>query len=340
MRYTLSANSGHHGKSGIVTTAARMLMLLTAALLTLPSALAADYPARPLQMVIPFPAGGPADIVGRLYGQHLATVLGQPVTIINRDGAAGTIGTDAVARATPDGHTIVFGTTSTMAINQVILKNIPYDFSRDFALVGLIANAPHILAVRDGLPVKTAAELIALAKRNPGKYTFASAGTGTIVQMGGELFKHEAGIDILHVPYKGGAPATLALLSGDVDMTVNDLTTLKANFATGKLRPLGVAHGTRLKLLPDVPTFAEIGIPGIMSSTWWGIAVPVKTPADIQARLRAANARIVGEPESVARLATMAIEPLSMTPEQSVAFIAGEVRKWRTVANAANIRMD
>ena len=205
---------------------------------------------------------------------------------------------------------------------------------------GLVANAPHILAVRDGLPVKTAAELIALAKRNPGKYTFASAGTGTIVQMGGELFKHEAGIDILHVPYKGGAPATLALLSGDVDMTVNDLTTLKANFATGKLRPLGVAHGTRLKLLPDVPTFAEIGIPGIMSSTWWGIAVPVKTPADIQARLRAASARIVGEPEYVARLATMAIEPLSMTPEQSVAFIAGEVRKWRTVANAANIRMD
>jgi tripartite-type tricarboxylate transporter receptor subunit TctC len=319
---------------------ARTVTVLIAAIVAITAAPAADYPTRPLQMVIPFPAGGPADIVGRLYGQHLATILGQPVTIINRDGAAGTIGTDAVARATPDGYTIVFGTTSTMAINQVILKNIPYDFSRDFALVGLIANAPHILAVRDGLPVKTAAELIALAKRNPGKYTFASAGTGTIVQMGGELFKHEAGIDILHVPYKGGAPATLALLSGDVDMTVNDLTTLKANFANGKLRPLGVAHGTRLKLLPEVPTFTEIGIPSIVSSTWWGIAVPVKTPADIQGRLRAANARIVAEPDYVARLASMAIEPLSMTPEQSTAFIAAEVRKWRAVANAANIRLD
>lgn len=322
--------------TGFTRTAAVLLLAGMAAT----AVSAADYPNRPVQMVIPFPAGGPADIVGRLYGQHLAAILGQPVAIINRDGAAGTIGTDAVARAVADGHTIVFGTTSTMAINQVILKNIPYDFSRDFALVGLIANAPHILAVRDGLPVKTAAELIALAKRNPGKYTFASAGTGTIVQMGGELFKHEAGIDILHVPYKGGAPATLALLSGDVDMTVNDLTTLKANFANGKLRPLGVAHGARLKLLPEVPTFAEIGIPGIVSSTWWGIAVPVKTSADIQARLRAANARIVAEPDYVARLATMAIEPLSMTPEQSVAFIAAEVRKWRTVANAANIRLD
>ena len=322
--------------AGLVTSVAMLVTAIVASM----AASAADYPNRPVQMIIPFPAGGPADIVGRLYGPHLATILGQPGPLINRDGAAGTIGTDAVARATADGHTIVFGTTSTMAINQVILKNIPYDFSRDFALVGLIANAPHILAVRDGLPVKTAAELIALAKRNPGKYTFASAGTGTIVQMGGELFKHEAGIDILHVPYKGGAPATLALLSGDVDMTVNDLTTLKANFANGKLRPLGVAHGTRLKLLPEVPTFTEIGIPSIVSSTWWGIAVPVKTPADIQSRLRAANTRIVAEPDYVVRLASMAIEPLSMTPEQSTAFIAAEVRKWRAVANAANIRLD
>jgi tripartite-type tricarboxylate transporter receptor subunit TctC len=319
---------------------ARGALLMAAACLVSPPAVAADYPNRPLQMIIPFPAGGPADIVGRLYAQHLATILGQAVTTLNRDGAAGTIGTDAVARANPDGHTLVFGTTSTMAINQVILKNIPYDFARDFALIGLFANAPHVLAVRDGLPVKTAAELIALAKRNPGKYTFASAGSGTIVQMGGELFKHEAGIDILHVPYKGGGPATLALLSGEVDMTVNDLTTLKANFATGKLRPLAVAHGSRLKLLPEVPTFAEIGIPKIISSTWWGIAVSAKTPADIQARLKAANARIIAEPDYVARLATMAIEPLVMTPEQSATFIAAEVQKWKTVAAAANIRLD
>ena len=317
--------------------AAAMLVAMSCA----SHALAADdYPNRPIQMVIPFPAGGPADIVGRLYAQHLSTLLGQPVATINRDGAAGTIGTDVVARANPDGYTLLFGTTSTMAVNQVIMKKLPYDFMKDFALIGLIANAPHILAVRDGLPVRTATELIALARKAPGKYTFASAGTGTIVQMGGELFKHETGIDILHVPYKGGGPATLALLSGDVDMTVNDLTTLKANFASGKLRPLAVAHGSRLKLLPDTPTFAELGLPNIVSSTWWGIAAPVRTPADIQARLKAANSKAIAEPDYVARLAAMAVEPLVLSPEQSLAFITAEVQKWRRVATAANIHLD
>ena len=317
-----------------------LLVALLANLIISLAVHAADYPTRPLQMVIPFPAGGPADIVGRLYAQHLSTLLGQPVIIVNRDGAAGAIGTEAVARANPDGHTILFGTTSTMAVNQVIMKSLPYDFARDFALIGLIASAPHILAVRDGLPARTAAELITLAKRNPGKYTFASAGIGTIVQMAGELFKYEAAIDILHVPYKGGGPATLALLSGEVDMTVNDLSTLKANFASGKLRALAVSNSARLKLLPDTPTFAELGIPKIVSSTWWGIAVPAKTPADIQQRLKAANTRIIADPDYVARLAVMAIEPLTLSPEQSAAFIAAEVQKWRAVAAAANIRLD
>ena len=300
----------------------------------------AEYPERPLQMIIPFPAGGPADIVGRLYAQQLATQLGQPVSVLNRDGAAGIIGTQAAARANPDGYTLAFGTTSTMAINPIIMKNVPYDFFRDFGLVGLIANAPHILAVRDGLPARSATELVALAGRSPGKYTFASAGLGTIVQMGGELFKHEAAIDILHVPYKGGGPATLALLAGEVDMTVNDLTTLKANFAAGKLRPLAVAHANRLKLLPEVPTFAELGMPRIVSSTWWGVAVPAATPAPILARLKAANARIVADPDYVARLAALAVEPLALGPEQSAAFIAGEVQKWKGVAAAANIRLE
>jgi tripartite-type tricarboxylate transporter receptor subunit TctC len=301
---------------------------------------AGDYPNRPIQMIVPFPAGGPADIVGRLYGQHLSMLLGQPVIIQNPVGAGGIIGTESVARANPDGHTILFGSTSTFAVNQVIMKKLPYDFSRDFALIGLIANAPHVLAVRDKLPAKTVADLIALAKQNPGKYTFATAGTGTIVAMAGELFKYEAGIDILHVPYKGGAPATLALLSGQVDMTVNDLTTLGPHFASGKLRALAVANNTRLKPLPDTPTFPELGMPKIVSSTWWGTAVPIKTPGNIQAKLRAANSKIVAEPDFVARLAKMAVEPLVLTPEQSTAFIAKEVEKWKKVAVAANIQLD
>src|SRR4051812_34848459 len=193
---------------------------------------AEDYPAKPIQMIVPFPAGGPADIVGRLYAQHLSAVVGQPVVTLNRDGASGSIGTAAAARAAPDGYTLVFGTTSTMVVNPLVMKQVPYDFWRDFALIGLIANAPHILAVREGLPATSATELVAMAKASPGKYTIASAGTGTIVQMAAELLKLETGADLLVVPFKGGQPATLALLSGEVDMIVNDLTALKSSLAT------------------------------------------------------------------------------------------------------------
>jgi len=299
-----------------------------------------DYPAKPIQMIVPFPAGGPADIVGRLYAQHLSAVVGQPVVTLNRDGASGSIGTAAAARAAPDGYTIIFGTTSTMVVNPLVMKDVPYDFWKDFALIGLIANAPHILAVRDGLPERSLKELITHARANPGKYTIASSGVGTIVQMAAELLKHETGADLLVVPFKGGQPATLALLSGEVDMIVNDLTALKSNLAAGKLRALAVAHTSRLKLLPDVPTFAELGMPGVVSSTWWGIGMPMKTPDAVQARLRAATSKILADPDYASRLAAMAVEPMVMTPEQSSAFVAGEVRKWKTVAAAAKIQVD
>jgi tripartite-type tricarboxylate transporter receptor subunit TctC len=301
---------------------------------------AEDYPAKPIQMIVPFPAGGPADIVGRLYAQHLSAIVGQPVVTLNRDGASGSIGTAAAARAAPDGYTLIFGTTSTMVVNPLVMKNVPYDFWTDFALIGLIANAPHILAVREGLPAKSATDLVAMAKREPGKYTIASSGVGTIVQMAAELLKHETGADLLVVPFKGGQPATLALLSGEVDMIVNDLTALKSNIAGGKLRALAVAHTSRLKLLPEVPTFAELGMPGVVSSTWWGIGVPVKTPGTVQTQLREATAKILADPDYVARLAAMAVEPMVMTPEQAGAFVAAETRKWKSVAAVAKIHVD
>jgi tripartite-type tricarboxylate transporter receptor subunit TctC len=299
-----------------------------------------DYPAKPIQMIVPFPAGGPADIVGRLYAQHLSAVVGQPVVTLNRDGASGSIGTAAAARAAPDGYTLIFGTTSTMVVNPLVMKNVPYDFWKDFALIGLIANAPHVLAVRDGLPAKSATDLVAMAKASPGKYTIASSGVGTIVQMAAELLKQETGADLLVVPFKGGQPATLGVLAGEVDMIVNDLTALKSNLARGQLRALAVAHTSRLKLLPDVPTFAELGMPGVASSTWWGIGTPVKTPDAMQARLRAATAKILTDQDYVARLASMAVEPMNMTPDQASAFVAGEVKKWKTVAAAAKIQID
>src|SRR3954449_13196269 len=301
---------------------------------------AEDYPAKPIQMIVPFPAGGPADIVGRLYAERLSAIVGQPVVTLNRDGASGSIGTAAAARAAPDGYTLVFGTTSTMVINPLVMKQVPYDFWKDFALIGLIANAPHILAVREALPAKSASELVAMAKRDPGKYTIASSGAGTIVQMAAELLKLETGADLLVVPFKGGQPATLALLSGEVDMIVNDLTALKSILAIGRLSALAVAHTSRLKLLPQVPTFAEVGMPGVVSSTWWGIGTPARTPEAVQARLRAATARILADPDYAARLATMAGEPMVMTPEQASAFVAAEVRKWKAVAAAAKIQID
>src|SRR5918992_321427 len=321
---------------------ARMKKAIFASLLLVACAAfaAEDYPNKPIQMIVPFPAGGPADIVGRLYAQHLSAIVGQPVVTLNQAGASGSIGTAAAARAAPDGYTLVFGTTSTMVINPLVMKQVPYDFWKDFALIDLIANAPHLLAVREGLPAKSAADLVAMAKASPGKYTIASSGAGTIVQMAAELFKHETGADLLVVPFKGGQPATLALLSGEVDMIVNDLTALKSHLASGKLRALAVANESRLKPLPDVPTFAELGMPGVVSSTWWGIGTPVKTPEAVQARLRAATARILADPDYAARLGAMAVEPMVMTPEQASAFVEREVRKWKAVAAAAKIQVD
>ncbi len=304
-------------------------------------ALASDgFPQRPVRMMIPFPAGGPADFVGRLFAQHLTDIWGEQVVTDNRAGASGIIGTEIAARSSPDGHTLLFGSTSTFAVNLVIMKNLPYDVFRDFSLIGLVANAPHVLAVREGLPAKNVKELIALAKQQPGKLTFASAGTGTIVQMGGELFKHHAGIDILHVPFKGGAPATIGLLSGEVDMVVNDLSAVLAHVKSGRLRALAAAHTRRLAPLPDVPTFAELGMPAIVSSTWWGIAVPAKTPAAVRARIVAAHNKVLARPEYVERLATLAMEPLVLTPEQTAAFIKRETEKWQKVATAARIRVE
>lgn len=300
----------------------------------------APYPSRQLQLIVPFPAGGPTDIVARLYAQQLSKLAGQPVVVENMAGAAGIIGTQNAVRAEPNGYTILFSTASTSVINEVVQKKVPYNFQRDFSMIGLIADAPHLLVVGPTVPVNSVTELIALAKKDPGKLSYSSAGTGSIVQMGAELFRTKTGTELMHVPYKGGAPATLAVLRGEVTLNVNDLSTFQAQIAEGKLKPLAVAHTSRLKPLPNVPTFVELGMPEIVSSSWWGIAVPVKTPAAIQTKLREWNQQIVTNPDYVARLAEMAFEPINMTPEQTKAFIAAEIKKWQTVAKAANIQLD
>jgi tripartite-type tricarboxylate transporter receptor subunit TctC len=300
----------------------------------------APYPNRQLQLIVPFPAGGPTDIVARLYAQQLSKLAGQAVVVENPAGAAGVIGTQNAARAEPNGYTILFSTASTSVMNEIVLKKVPYNFQKDFSMIGLIANAPHLLVIGPGVQANSVAELISLAKKEPGKLSYSSAGTGSIVQMGAELFRTKSGIDLLHVPYKGGAPATMAVLRGEVSLNVNDLSTFQAQIAEGKLKPLAVAHTSRLKPLPNVPTFAELGMPEIVSSSWWGIAVPVKTPANIQAKLREWNQKIVTNPEYIARLAEMAFETMNMTAEQTTAFIAAETAKWQAVAKAAHIQVD
>ena len=301
---------------------------------------AEQFPARPVRMLIPFPAGGPADFVGRLFAQNLTELWGTQVVSDNRAGASGIIGTETAIKANPDGYTLLFGSTSTFAVNLVLIKRLPYDVFRDLQLIGLVAIAPHVLAVRAGLPAKNVKELIALAKSQPGKLTFASAGPGTIVHMAGELFKYHAAIDILHVPFKGGAQATVGLLSGEADMVVNDLSAVLAHVKSGRLRALATAHTRRLPPLPDTPTFAELGLPGIVSSTWWGIAVPAATPRAVVNRIKAAHDQVLARPEYGERLAGLAMEPLVLTREQTIAFIKHEIDKWQKVAIAANVRID
>lgn len=305
------------------------------------SALAADgYPSRPVRMIIPFAAGGPADFVGRHYSLNLAEVWGNSVVTDNRAGASGIIGTEIAARSAPDGYTLLFGSTSTFAVNEVLIKKLPYDMFRDFELIGLVAIAPHVLAVRANLQARDVKELIVLAKKQPGKLTFASAGAGTIVHMAGELFKHQAGIDILHVPFKGGGAATIGLLGGEADMVVNDLSAVLDHVKSGRLRALAAAHTRRLKPLPDVPTFAEAGIAGVESSTWWGVAAPVKTPRPLMAKIKAAHDKVLARPAYGERLAALGMEPLALSGEQGAAFIRREIDKWRKVATAANVRME
>jgi tripartite-type tricarboxylate transporter receptor subunit TctC len=309
--------------------------------LTIGGVFAADeYPARPVRLINPWAAGGPADFVGRLYAQDLTELWGNQVVTDNRPGAAGIIGTELVTRAPADGYTLLFSTISTFAINGILIKKIPYDVERDLELIGIPAIAPYVLAVRTDLPARGVPELIALAKKQPGKLSFASAGAGTIVHMAGEQFKYQAGIDILHVPFKSGAPALVGVLSNEVDMIVTDLSAVLTYVKSGRLRALAAAHTRRLGPLPDVPTFAELGLSGVESSAWWAFAAPAKTPRAVIARLRAGHAAVLARQDYIERLAALAMEPLMMTAEQTAAFVKREIEKWQKVVAAANVRID
>jgi tripartite-type tricarboxylate transporter receptor subunit TctC len=305
-----------------------------------PAAAFAAYPDRPVRLVVALAAGGPADTAARVFAPYLAEALGQSVFIENRTGASSVIGTEAVVRAQPDGYTLLFGSSSSFAVNPAVMKSLRFDVQKDLKLIGLVSYTPHVLVVRSSLAAPSLADLIKLAKQQPGKLTYASSGAGGAIHLAGELFKREAQVDLVHVPYRGGGPAMIGLLAGDVDVFISDLSTTIENIRGGRVRALAMAWPARSPFLPETPTFAELGYPAVVSSSWFGLAAPANTPADIVERLAQATKQANASADYLTGLKKLGNEPFGLTPEQSSDFIKTEVEKWTAVARSANIQIE
>jgi tripartite-type tricarboxylate transporter receptor subunit TctC len=297
-----------------------------------------DFPNRPLRIIVPLSAGA-ADTLSRTIGQKLNDAWGQPVIVENRPGAGTTLGSDVVARSTPDGYTLLMATFS-HAVNATFYRRLPYDTIKSFSAVTLVASAPNVLEVHPSVPVKSTADLIALAKAQPGKLNFASAGNGSSSHLAGELFKMLSGVEIVHVPYKGSAPAMNDLLGGHVEMTFDPLPSSIGNIKAGKLRALAVTTLTRAPSLAEVPTIAESGVPGYELNGWSGLLVPAGTPPEVIARLHSEIVKILDMPDVRTRFTGMSFEVVGDTPKEFEAFIRREVAKWGKVVKTANISAD
>jgi tripartite-type tricarboxylate transporter receptor subunit TctC len=303
------------------------------------SARAEGFPSRPITIVVPYPPGGPVDLVARLIAQEAD--LGQPIVVENRPGGSGIIGTNAVAHAEPDGHMLVIGTNQTHATNQSLIKGCPYDAVRDFAPIAEIAAMPHVLVTRNSLDTHSVGELVALAKQKPGTLTFGSTGNGSGAHLAGELFKTRAGIDILHVPFKGLAPMTTELLADRIDLGVVPLPGLIAQMiAADKVRALAVASAQRAAQLPDLPTFAEAGVPGVEADAWTALFAPAKTPPAVVARLYAAVAGALKKESVQSALAKQGLPIVLKTPAEMSAMLPGEVEKWAAVIRTAHVTVE
>ena len=301
------------------------------------SAIAQSYPSRPIRLVVPYPAGGPTDFVGRTVGQKLSQFLGQQVVVDNRPGAGTIIGSELVARAAPDGYTILFGTGGGTFLAPLILPNVPYEPLRDFAPVAMLVQSPQVLVSHPALPARTIAELITLAKAKPGVLNFASVGTGTSPHLGGELFQSLTGTKIVHVPYKGTAPALTDLISGQVQMMFSSMPTVLAHVKAGRLRLLGTGGTKRSAVIPDTPSISE-AVPGFELITWYGIFAPRATPGAIVKRLNTEITKVLNDPESRDRMAAQGLEPTPMTPEELKRYTEQDVIRWARLIKAAGIK--
>src|SRR5438445_4171721 len=299
---------------------------------------AQTYPAKPVRMVIGFPAGGPADIFGRSLAQGMAADFGQPVIVENIPGVGGVLGVERGVKAPADGYTIVCNSASPLVIAPYSLARLPYDIKKDIALITLVVRVPEVLAVHPSLPVNKFEELVAYAKANPGKVNFGSAGAGSITHLAGELLKAEAKVDLVHVPYKGAAPAVTDLVGGQVQMGIFDVPVLLGHIRAGKLKALAVTSATRTQSLPDVPTTAEMSYPSVTSDNWYGLVVPAATPADLRKRIHAAAMTALRSPAVIEQFARVGGVASPGTPQDYAAFLAAEQAKWSQVVSAIGFK--
>jgi tripartite-type tricarboxylate transporter receptor subunit TctC len=304
-----------------------------------PAAAQSDYPNKPVRMIIPFPPGGSNDVVGRVIAQHLGEGLGKQVIVDNRGGGAGGVaGTDVASHAPPDGYTILVISLA-HAVNPWLYK-LPYDPVKSFTPIGIMGKGPNILSVYPGLPVHSVKELIALAKSKPGELQYASAGVGSFQHLGAELFKLDAGVDILHVPFKGGGPAMVDVMGGHTTVLFSSLVQTTPHVKSGKLRPLGVGGTARSPVLPDVPTIAEAGVPGYAAENWWGLVAPTGTPPAIVERLHQELTKAQDNPEVKKYFDNEGAAIVKMSPDEFGAFMVSEMKKWERVVKEGHIKAE
>jgi tripartite-type tricarboxylate transporter receptor subunit TctC len=301
---------------------------------------AQSYPVKPVRVVVPYPAGGPVDILGRIIAQRLTESLGQPFVVDNRAGASGNIGSEFVAKSAPDGYTLVVGNNATHATNESLYPNLPYATLRDFAPIALVATVTNIVAVYPGLPVTSIPELIAYAKANPGKLNYASSGSGSASHLTGEMFKIVTGIDMVHVPYRGAAPAATDLMGGQVVLMFATAPTVLQQVQAGTLRAIAVTSAIRVPSLPDLPTVAESGLPNFNSDVWFGFFAPAGTPTGIVAKLNAEIVKVAHMPDVVEKLGLQGFDITTDTPQQFTEHIRIEVSKWARIIKESGARVD
>ena len=317
----------------------RKLFASLAALAVFSVALAQDYPAKPIRFVVPFPPSGSADILARLIGDKLAASMGQPFIIDNRPGAGATLGADLVAKSAPDGYTLLYANTN-LSINPSLYKTLPYDSARAFAPVVNMVAIPNLILVAETVPANSIAELIKLARANPGKLNYASASNGTFPHLAMELFKLQAGIDIVHIPYKGAAAALNALVAKEVQVLSNDLLTALPHVKSGRIRALAITGTTRSPAAPDVPTMAEAGLKDYAAVGWQGVMVAAGTPAPIIAKLNAEITKVLADPALRERFASQGLEVVTGTPQQFGEFVKRDTERWREAVTASGAKLD